>query len=268
MSDQTSIFNQSTPVENTNTQQVNPNTNLTDLLSSIKNERGEQKYSSVEAALEGLRNAQEFIPTLKTELNTKEQELQRLRAESERIRALEASIEDLANQRQSQQTNTQPVFDEDRIAEVISRTLTRKEQEAVQSQNIASVVSTLQSVYNQDAEKRFYDKAQELGMTVPEMNALAARSPKAVLTMLGITQQSAPKQNTQSPVASTVNSSAFQQTQETYVGRNPKPIMVGATTSDIIEASRRAKAMAEELSSQGKSVWDLSDPKVYAKMFK
>lgn len=272
MADQPSIFEPNTATQPNTPAGSNPagapnsGTEYADLLSTIKNERGEQKYASLAEALVGLKHAQEYIPSLKAEQAQKDAEIANLRATAERVQTLEESIAALTSQRNVDTTQGQPAFDENKLADIVNRTLTKREEQAVQQSNLASVVSSLQQSFGADAEKKFYDKATEMGMSVVEMNTLAAKSPKAVLTMLGV-NQAAPRQNN-NPTSSTVNTSAFTPNETSYVGRNPKQALVGATTEDVRESSARAKAMVEELHAKGMSVHDLTDPKVYAKYFK
>src|SRR6185369_12868989 len=157
-------------------------------------------------------------------------------------------------------------LDEKQIADLVSKQLSARETAVTSQQNISTVVSTLQSVFGSDAEKAFYGKADELGMGVEEMNALAAKSPKAVLKMLGI-DGSAPKVNG-IPNSSSLNTTGFNPQRESFVGRNQKSALIGATTDDLNQERRNANAMVEELHAAGMSVHDLTDPKVYAKYFK
>lgn len=278
MSDQASIFGNNqqgatTPQDNSNgsnVTNVQTQDGFADLLNQIKNERGEPKYKSVEDALKGLQHAQQYIPNIKTELEQRDAEIARLRAETEKIKTLEETLAALTS-RQDQGGNTnQPVFDEKQIAELVNRQLTQAEQAKLAQSNVTSVVSSLQNVFGADAEKKFYDKAVEMGMSMQEMNALAAKSPKAVLTMLGVNQQAAntQKQNTPFTTPGSVNTAALTPNNDTAIGRNPKSALIGATTEDLREASNRAKKMVDELHSQGKSVHDLTDPKVFFKTFR
>lgn len=277
MSDQTSIFG------NTNNQATQPNQNtptggnpvgaqpdanqVATLLSSIKNERGEQKYASLEDALNGLKHAQEFIPSLRQQTAEKDAEIERLRVQAERAAELERTLASLTNQPAAKQETPAPALDESALAEIVNRQLTQREQQALALQNINSVKETLQSVFGADAETKFYGAAKEMGMSVEEINALAAKSPKAVFNMLGVKQQSANKPNQPLITPSSVNSAAYAPTPESFIGRNPKPVIVGATTQDINESMQRAKKMAQELEAKGMSVHDLTNPKVYAQYF-
>jgi hypothetical protein len=259
MADQPSIFGsteqpptQATPNANPaggNPVGAPPANDVTTLLSSIKNERGEQKYQTLEAALEGLRNAQEFIPSL-------------------RQQTAERTLNALTSQQPPTQQTAAPVVDANVVADLVNRTLTQREQQAVAQANLNTVVTTLQSVFGTDAESKFYGRAGEFGMTREEMNALAAKSPQAVLTMLGVNQQPQQKGNQVNPTSSTVNTAAYTPNPQSFIGRNPKGVIVGATYQDIKESSQRAKDMVKELHDKGMSVHDLTDPKVYAKFFK
>lgn len=277
MSDQTSIFSnnnqETTPPQNnsgtSNTANVQTGNDFADLLNQIKNERGEPKYKTVADALNGLLHAQNFIPTLLSEKEQKDAEIARLRVEAEKARTLEETLAALTSKQEQAHNTNAPVIDEKTIAELVNRQLTQAEQAKLAQANISSVVSSLQSAFGSDAEKKYNDAAAEAGLSVQEMNALAAKSPKAVLRMLGVTQQSAPqKQNTHFPQSSSVNTAALTPNQDSFVGRNPKSTLIGATTQDLQEASLRAKKMVEELHAQGKSVHDLTDPKVFFNTFK
>jgi hypothetical protein len=272
MSDQTSIFNGNTNTEtppntsvNSNNTNANSENDFTTLLGSIKNEAGLPKYKDTAEALNGLKHAQEYIPQLKGELSNKDRELETLRNEVLRLKTVEETVLKLT-ERQENAGNTNPaVFDEQKLADMISRTLSQKETEASQKANLSSVVSALQQSFGADAEKTFYSKAAEMGMTVAQINALAATSPSAALTLLGVKGKVVPQE--QKPQTSGVNTSGFQPQQETFVSRNTVSTSVGATSSELMNEHRNSKKMVEELHAQGVSVHDLSDPKKYFQYF-
>lgn len=259
-----------TPPNNVDNSNVNiaPNdAELTNLLSGIKNERGEQKYKTVKDAIIGLQNAQEYIPDLKKNLAERDQEIERLRKETERVAALEESVRKLTER--SNDDGTPPkALSAQEIADLVNQsldtTLSQREQIAKQKQNIQSVVETLQASFGADAEKKFYDKATELGMTVAEFNTLAAKSPKMVLSTLGVLEKVT---KPFSPTQGSVNSQGFTPQADTFIGRNKTPSLVGATTQELMAETQRSNQMVDELHKQGKSVHDLSDPKVFFKHF-
>lgn len=273
MSDPTSIFTQTdsglpadTTSANSNGATAPNDSELTDLLSGIKNERGEQKYRSVKEAIIGLQNAQDYIPQLKQTLTERETELAALRAETKRVTDLEDTVRQLTERQSTDGTPPKGLNEQD-IADLINKsldtTLSKREQLAVQKANVDSVVDSLKASFGAEAEKKFYDKAAEMGMSVVEFNALAAKSPKIVLSALGV----ASKASSFAPTQGSVNSTAFTPKQDTFIGRNSSPTLVGATTEENMQESRNANKMVEELHNQGKSVHDLSDPKVYFKYF-
>lgn len=273
MADQPSIFG-NTPITDTNPNPAVSNTATTEvpndvatILGSIKNERGEPKYKDLPTALQALQASQDYIPTLKTQYEAEKSEAQRLREEVARLKTIEETVAALTQRQEASATPAPVGLDEGQIAELVNRTLSAKEAKAQADANVLSVVSSLQNAFGTDAEKKFNEKAQEMGMSVAEMNTLAARSPKAVLSMLGVTGQSAQRQNT-SVTQGTVNTSAFQPTPETFIGRNTKPTLIGATSQDLQMESVASKKMVDELHAQGKSVHDLTDPKVYFKHFR
>lgn len=269
MTDQSSIFNgqmEATPPQQAS-QQAQPNP-LENLLTQIKNERGEQKYKSVEDALNALKHSQEYIPQLNQRLQQTEAELEAARAAAARVAEVEATVARLMNRQTNEPAATPAVIPEDKITELVQATLqrTRAEEEAAKNQKI--VVQAVASKFGADADKVFYGKANELGFSVSEMNRLAATNPKAVLSLLGLTEP-APSQNSGVPSPKPgINTDGFQPQSTSFIGRNTKGILVGATSRDVQEEAQAARKMVEELHAQGKSVHDLTDPKVYFKVFR
>ena len=275
MADQpNSIFEQNSgttipPQGSTSTEpNTTPNNELTDLLNGIKNERGEPKYKTLKDALLGLQNAQDYIPTLKKTLTEREQELETLRAEKARIAELEESVRRLAEQNGNTEQPPKSLTEQEVAALVtksLEQTLSRREQQAIQQTNINTVVTSLKSTFGDSAETKFNEKAAEMGMSVAEFNALAARSPMIVLTALGVSVNR--ENNTPAPNKGSVNTSSLHTSTETLVGRNKVPTLVGATSDEIKQEAQRANKMVEELHNAGRSVHDLADPKVYFKHF-
>lgn len=273
MSDQdTNIFNNNgatTPV--TQVSSNAPNTSQTDpyadLLGSIKNERGEPKYKTLQDAIVALKHSQDYIPQLTTKLSQQELELNTAKAEAAKIAELERTLEALTSQQSLPVATTIPAgLTEDKVAELVNRTLSRKQAEDTQKSNTAKVVEALQAKFGADAEKMFYGKASELGMSPEQFNKLAATTPLAALNLLGVNAVAqAPRTNT---AVGSLNTEAFQPQETSFVGRNKKPMIIGATTQDLHDEAHSAREMVKELHSQGKSVYDLTDPKVYFKIFK
>jgi hypothetical protein len=240
---------------------------FTTILSQIKNDMGQPKYKDTTEALNGLKHAQEYIPQLKGELSQKDRELETLRNEVLRLKTVEETVARLTERQQEPEIHQSqaPVYDDNKIAELINQTLSRKEIETTQRANLQSVVASLQQSFGEKAEEVFYGKAAELGMSKADVNKLASQSPQAVLQLMGM-KGAAPLQEKRI-APSGVNTAAFQQTAETKISRNTKALSVGATTSEMMVENRNSKDMVSELHAQGLTMRDLADPKIYNKYF-
>lgn len=270
MSDTPSIFNNQSsetpnPQGGSNTPNVQIDPSIATILGEIKNERGEPKYKTLNDAITALKHSQEYIPTLNSKLQEQNAELERLRGEAGRVSEIEATVRALTQKQAEASTNANPALSEETIANLVTRTLSQREQAAKAQENQQSVVASMQAKFGTEAEKVFYQKAQELGMTVEEFNALAAKTPKAVLNLIGVDVRPA---TTGAPASSTVNASGFQPKQNTNIGRNNHSTLIGATSEELAQESQRAKDMIVELEAQGLSINDLTNPKFYFKHFK
>lgn len=272
MSDQDSnIFNNpgaTTPTSNVSPAGTTPSSteSYADLLGSIKNERGEPKYKTLQDAIVALKHSQEYIPQLTTKLSQQETELNKAREEADKIAELERTLNALTQQTSQERFTPSQGMSEEKVAELVNQTLSRKQAEDTQKGNTAKVVQAMQAKFGENAEKAFYGKAAELGMSVEQFNKLAATTPLAVLNLLGIASTQTPVKNTNQ--GASFNTEAFQPQTNSFIGRNSKPMMTGATTQDMNDEAHSAREMVKELHSQGKSVYDLTDPKVYFKTFK
>lgn len=269
MSDQNSLFNQNTSqatpatVEPQNTSNPDP---VVTMLQSIKNDKGEPKYKTVEDAIKALQHSQTYIPTLTDEKKRLEQELEEARLQANKVSELESTVARLLNN-SSAPTSASAVIDESKIEELVTRTLTKsKEQENAQN-NTKMVVATVASKFGEKAEEIFYGKAAELGMSKAEINHLAATRPKAVLSLLGIQETVVPDLPRKQSTQTALNTAGVEPAKNSFIGKNTEPVIIGATTQQVRAESERAKKMVEELHSQGKTVHDLTDPKVYFKYF-
>jgi len=158
-------------------------TRLVDLLKSIKNENGEQKYDSIEKALDALRHSQEFIPELKTQLSKKDEELSELRGKVSKIEELESVVERLARSKPEGEGDHPAAsgLDEKAVLDLVQRTLSQSEKQKLIEANQLKVSQALQAKFGDKAKEMVANKAAELGMSPEELGALAAKSPALVL---------------------------------------------------------------------------------------
>jgi len=215
--------NQSTP-QATPEQSVTPtpssNDVFADQLATIKNEQGEQKYGSLEDAIKALKHSQEYIPSLKSELSTKDEEIIKLRAELEARK----SVEEIVSQSTPQPEANQPQgLGEEDIEKLLEQKLTQRQQQEVASNNLNSVVSELTQRYGDNTQAKIQEKANELGYKPSELQELAKKSPKLVLSLFG---------NSQSTPAPTAGGQFVPNAAPQEVGK-VKGLLMGAKSSDI-----------------------------------
>ena len=244
-----------------------PNDQIATLLSNIRNESGEPKYRTVEDGIKALQHSQTFIDQLKQEIQSTKLRLEQAEGVASKVTTLEQAVQDLIKGTNQQSTATpEQKVDESSLAAVVERVLSSKTAQQKRDENVSKVVNELQSKFGTEASTKFYEKANELGMSKAEINELAAKSPTAVFQLFGLgTTQ---KQPNVAPNTSTVNTTGFQQNTDSFIRANSKSTLIGATTQEVMQESMNARKMVDELHAQGKTVSDLTNPKVFFQTFK
>lgn len=257
------IFNESGAATNPASNNPNPapqvNDDISTRLSQITNEQGVQKYKDLSTALDALKHSQEFIPQLKTDFEKVASENAKLKAELERLKTIEESLEQISNKNPVNQPVTQAITEES-IQDLVTKALEQREVMSSRKANISQVVNKVKELYGEKSEEAFYGKAKELGLNPAQINKLAEESPQVVFKLLGIDSQPS---NNNAFNKSSVNTAALPANRDSVIGKNTKSIMVGATYHDFVAESASAKKMVEDLSKEGLSVADLTDPKKY-----
>lgn len=272
MSDTNSIFDDAKPVTPVVDGAATPNANdgnaLDTILSSIKNDRGEPKYKSVEDALVALRHSQEYIPTLTSQLTERDRELEDLRKTKAKQEELQTLVDRLT-QSKPNDAQTSTGFDENKIAELVDQRLKASKQAQTSTENRGMVEAALRSKFGDEKIAEVVRiKAEEMGLSPKEMSDLAARSPKAVLTMFGVSGEAAFKQANKPPADSSVNAHTFQAPPGTLIGRETFQLPLGATHQHMQVLQENASKMVDELHSRGMTVDDLTDPRLFFKIMK
>lgn len=209
-----------------------------DLLSTIKNEAGAPKYDSVEKALEALKHAQDFIPTLKSELEKKDEELAALRVSKEKFDNLEAVVQRLT----ANPPNVEEIppatrgLDEQAVSNLVKKTLAETEMTRKAMENLDKVQKALTEKFKDKAQEAIRQRAEELGVTPADLGELAKKSPALALqlfnTKLG---------NTPSVTTGSVTSS-LQPTKEPPVGPPERSILSGASSAELRDYFSRVKS--------------------------
>jgi hypothetical protein len=151
-----------------------PENIFADRLDEIKNERGERKYNSVNDALKGAAHAQEYIKTLKEELDALKEQVE--------LRKAQEKVMEVLNTPEKQQV-AEPV----NIEALVEKTLAKREQQTLRNVNLNSVNDVLVKKFGtvESAKAAFEERAKSLGVGSDFLQDLAARSPKAVLELFG-----------------------------------------------------------------------------------
>lgn len=275
MSDQTSLFgNKPATPENDNTnapqggvQNTDP---YADLLGSVKNERGEQKYKTVEEALNALKHSQDFISTLQGEKRELENKFTGLSGEVEKLKGLESVVQELISgkPKETEKPSVPNGLDVESVQELVRKTLAIEESAKTQKANQSAVAKRMVELFGSEkAEAEFYSRVESLGLGRAEVNELAGKSPTAVFKLLGVdTVDSKPSMFSSKP-GSTINTEGLTPQPQTFLKRNEKGVLTGATSGELLEEFRASKSLVDELDRQGYSVDDLTKPSVYMKVF-
>ena len=144
------------------------------LLAGIKNEKGEQKYSSVEEAIKGLAHAQEFINTLKTE-----------KAQLEGMVKSQEQLKELFNKPPVKEVVTEQVAVGITPEQVVT-ILEQREQLKVAAANRDKVKAALQEALGAEYKTVLAAKTDQLGLTRELVDNMAKTAPDALLKLLDI----------------------------------------------------------------------------------
>lgn len=208
------------PQQDTQPQGLQLPTEAVDFIGSGK------KYQTVEDALKSVPHAQKHIQTLEQELQNLKEELVKRKTTAELLDNFKSGLP---------QENTPQVveFDQDKLAELVDRTLTAKEQQRKAHENVLSVVNKFTEKFGDKskAEEAYATIAKESGLSLAQLNTLAASSPSAVLKLAGLTSN-APQMASKPTSSINTQYMATNQPQQNASARVPK----GASTRDLVNA--------------------------------
>lgn len=248
------------PTEGTQNPSATTNTSPFDnLLSEIRNERGEPKYRSVEDGLKALQHSQDHIHNITSKNSQLEAEVAELRKRTADIDELKDTIKKLTLREAPADTQPSAITDE-QLAEIVDKRLSAKHQETVVKSNKQSVVDAMTKKFGDKAGEVFYAKAKELEISPEEFEALSAKSPKVVLTMLGLNGDAAPKQAFKSHPQGTLNTEHFQGKRDSFINAETERVPLGGGSEHFDRILENSRNMVEELRANGMSVEDLTNP--------
>jgi len=220
--------------ENNNSQnavEVNSSTNTSDnnvfadQLSMITSESGEQKYATVQEALKGLSNAQSHIPKIEADNNTLREALEAANKKLEKVDSLEDIVQKLSS---GEPKDDQPVVQQgvssEELEAVVAKMLQNNKQQDAQLNNELAVSKHLVDKFGDKAQEVMASKAEEMGVTVNDLQSLARKSPKIVTAMFGAGKVSKTEVTTGSSTAN------FQQAPKE---NDFKSVMFAASSEDL-----------------------------------
>lgn len=213
---------------------------LNEQLKNIKNENGEQKYSTLDKALEALLHSQQYIPQLKTELTTKEREIELMKQQLDTSN----SVENLLNSFKENETNNTSTTEQKQVAtevdisQLVLKTIEEREKVNIKANNIKTVDNHLVNLYGDKAAEVIRKKASELGVTPKQLAELSETSPAIVINLFK------PETN---PVVTPLKSGAsIGITQPVQTQFEHKNLMRGAKTKDIVDYVSKIKQAVYE----------------------
>lgn len=187
-----------------------------------------KKYATPEAALQSIPHAQHHIEQL-------EQEMANLREDLSKRKTVDEVLQEI--NKTPAETEAQPQLTQEQLDALIDNRLTVKQQLEQTKSNMDTVKETFLDHFG-DSNKSFEaytGKAAELGMSVEQLNQLAATSPKAVFEMFGLENKT---KSTVTKIDTNINSEAVV---NTNVQAQPvKSVMGGSTVKDDIAAWKAA----------------------------
>lgn len=189
------------------------------------------KYATPEAALESLPHAQHHIDNL-------EQEAVNMREELATRKSVEEVLKEI--NKTTPESGAEQQLTQEQMDALIDTRLATKEAQALAKSNADEVVKKFTEVFgDKDKAKEVYaQKAADLGLTMQEVNNLAATSPKAVFELYGIK----PTEGLPPKIGSNINS-------EAVVSNNVQPVkqvsVMGASTHSKDIAAWNAAAEPE-----------------------
>lgn len=170
-----------------------------------------KKYADSNAVAKALVEKDNFIQRLQEENRAREArilEMTNLQAYNDRIAALEAAQVERREPTPPPTATPAPVAPQAAVdEEAVYRMMEQREQSQKRSRNLMEVKDKLTAVFGQDYPTRVKAKAQELGLDMAHVNALAADAPSAFYALIGLNAPGQAPVNS-APPATQVNSAA------------------------------------------------------------
>lgn len=241
MSNPSSVFNEQPNSGTPAPAETIPTNPFADQLAGIKNEDGNQKYDTIDKALEGLTHAQGYIPQLQSTLTTKDEEIATLKAELDKRQSVEEVVSRITQPKEAPIVAevTAPAaqgFSQEDVAKLVQQELTKNQQVSTAQSNVQKVSDNLTTKFGASVSDVIAQKAKELNTTSANLEQLASQSPDMVLALFN----SAP-QGTVSPTTGSMNIPA-NKLPEAQLGSPERSLLSGAKSSEVTDYWGKVRA--------------------------
>lgn len=183
-----------------------------------------KKYSNPVDALKSVPHAQKHISTLEAELVQTKTELEKRRTAEELLNEIKSST--------NSQTITpvQSGLTEDAVVRILEQKLVQKQVQEKAQSNAQVVATSFAEKFGDKAEEVYNKLATDSGLTVTQLNTLAATAPSAVLKLAGLDNTI----QTISKSTGTINTETMKQNNN-QDGLSAR-VRQGASTKDLVNA--------------------------------
>lgn len=145
-----------------------------------------KKYASVDEVYKAFPNAQNHI-------QTQQQKIAELEAELNKRKSAEEVLQEIRSRETEQQKPTSQGVEvnEQVLSEIVDRRLDMRSKQQIAQDNLKVFKEQFGSVYGDKAADMYTNLSKETGLSFDELNAMASKSPQAVLKMAGVNQPKA-----------------------------------------------------------------------------
>jgi hypothetical protein len=169
-----------------------------------------KKYSDIEQLAKGAVHGNDYIKKLEEEMAELRGELDKRLTAEEMIQQIKRETAEQQSQIQRAQEHTTPQLDEEKLSQLISNTIEKKDSQTKAQQNILTVDQKMKELYGADkAAEVVQQKALQMGVTVDKLAEIAATSPDMFFNAIGVSQGSKSGQ-TPAPTVGTTRTEAVQ----------------------------------------------------------
>lgn len=142
-----------------------------------------KKFKDAQALAKAKAESDAFIEQLKEENANLREQTKQIKSTEEIVAAIKKELHSAS---ESSREQTAPELDMDKISELVQQQLGSHEHRKVVEANMLKANNDMIAIYGDKAQEMVASKAAAMGMSMDDMKAIAAKSPKAFLAMFGV----------------------------------------------------------------------------------